>query len=471
MTQFKEQGGVSTMDPPAYKRWIASQILKNYVSFSATDKRRVKAEKYRIQAQLPHVVEYFHYVKDPYSHLAAQILQTFSARYNVEITCHLVSEPPGDNAPELDMLMALSRYDAHQIAPYYGLTFHERTAPPNEGLAKFATQILATQNNRNFIACAAQVGAALWSDDEQRLQQLAKQYGSASPDEATGQIALGNNRRAELKHYSGAMFYFAGEWYWGVDRLQHLETRLAELGADTQPQNNLLAPRPDAPVGPLRDNGSLTLEVFPTLRSPYSAIIFDRTVALARETGVKLVLRPVLPMVMRGVPTTAIKGPYIFWDAGREARAAGVPFGNIYDPVGEPVRRCCSLIPWAIEQEKGAELISAFYRCAFVEGINTNNNRGMRKAVEQAGLDWGEALVRIGNHEGERMLEKNRLCLYDAGIWGTPSFRLLDSEGTQLLALWGQDRLWRIAHEIQLRLGINNAESSTRHDLLATGKS
>ena len=39
MARFKEQGGVSTMDPPAYKRWIASQMLKNYVSFAGTDKR------------------------------------------------------------------------------------------------------------------------------------------------------------------------------------------------------------------------------------------------------------------------------------------------------------------------------------------------------------------------------------------------------------------------------------------------
>jgi len=178
----------------------------------------------------------------------------------------------------------------------------------------------------------------------------------------------------------------------------------------------------------------------------------DRSVALAKATGVKLVLRPVLPMVMRGVPTTAIKGPYIFWDTGREARSAGVPFGKIYDPVGEPVRRCCSLIPWAIEQGKGAELISAFYDCAFVNGISTNNNRGMRKVVEQAGLSWREAKSRLGDPEGERMLEENRLCLYEVGIWGTPSFRLLDAEGTQLIALWGQDRLWRIAEEIQLQL-------------------
>ena len=37
----------------------------------------------------------------------------------------------------------------------------------------------------------------------------------------------GTAHRAELKHYSGAMFYYGKEWYWGVDRLYHLEKRLA----------------------------------------------------------------------------------------------------------------------------------------------------------------------------------------------------------------------------------------------------
>ena len=452
MAQFKEQGGVSTMDPPAFKRWIASQMLKNYVSFSGTNKRRIKEEKKRVREKSPHRVEYFHYVDDPYSHLAAQILQAFAARYDIKLRCYLVSEPPGDNAPELDMLMKLSRYDAHKIADYYCLEFTQRSDAPDTQLSQTAKAILCAQGSDNFIACAAQVGRALWSDDGSSLQALEKQYGSLQSDQVAAQIAIGNARRAELKHYSGAMFYYAGEWYWGVDRLYHLEIRLAELQADRQPGQSLIAARPETPTGPLQDNGTLTLEIFPTLRSPYSSIVFDRAVALAKATGVKLVLRPVLPMVMRGVPTTAIKGPYIFWDTGREARSAGVPFGKIYDPVGEPVRRCCSLIPWAIEQGKGAELISAFYDCAFVNGISTNNNRGMRKVVEQAGLNWREAKSRLGDPEGERMLEENRLCLYEVGIWGTPSFRLLDAEGTQLIALWGQDRLWRIAEEIQLQL-------------------
>ena len=33
-----------------------------------------------------------------------------------------------------------------------------------------------------------------------------------------------------------------------------------------------------------------------------------------------------------------------------------------------------------------------------------------------------------------------------------PSFRLLDEQGQQLLALWGQDRLWLFAREIQRQL-------------------
>lgn len=37
-------------------------------------------------------------------------------------------------------------------------------------------------------------------------------------------------RRETLGHYSGAMLYYGGEWYWGIDRLHYLEARLETLG-------------------------------------------------------------------------------------------------------------------------------------------------------------------------------------------------------------------------------------------------
>lgn len=450
--QFKEQGGAATMDPSSLRRWLQSKVMTHIVGPKRFQSKRERFEKQRAKSGASHRVEYFHQVRDGYSHLAAQCLAILVQRYDIELVCHLVDGPSGNNAPEPDLLLKLSRYDASCIASEYGLTFSEHPEPPSEELANLAIAILAAQSDQDFIKHAAQIGDALWSADQARLHQLAQQLSKASPQQLAQRIEQGNTRRAQLGHYSGAMFYYGGEWYWGVDRLYHLEKRLGDLGVDRTCEKPLLMPRPAIDNGPLRDDGSLTLEFYPSLRSPYTAIVFDRVLELASATGLNLEVRPVLPMVMRGVPATQIKGMYIFADAAREAREAAVDYGNFYDPIGDPVRRCYSLYPWACEQGKGIELLSAFLNCAFAKGINTNTDRGLQQVVEQAGLDWQQAKNLVGQAGWEEPLENNRLAMYKAGLWGVPSFRLLGTEGQQLLALWGQDRLWLIAREIQRQL-------------------
>ncbi|MFT5484609.1 MAG: 2-hydroxychromene-2-carboxylate isomerase, partial [Halieaceae bacterium] len=304
------------------------------------------------------------------------------------------------------------------------------------------------------------VGTALWNDDEETLNSIAQRNGVATPDTVEDKIKEGTDRRHELQHYSGAMFYYEQEWYWGVDRLYHLEKRLATLGVDSQPGEIGLVPRPAVEAGEFRDQGTLTLEIYPSLRSPYTAISFDRAIELARDTGVKLVVRPVLPMVMRGVPATRQKGLYIFMDAAREAREAGVAYGNFYDPIGNPVRRCYSLYPWACEQGRGNELISSFLSLVFAHGVNTNTDKGLKRVVENAGLDWQQAQSIIGQSGWEEILENNRLAMYESGLWGVPSLRLLDERGEQILALWGQDRLWIFAREIQRQLSLRQTPIS-----------
>jgi 2-hydroxychromene-2-carboxylate isomerase len=450
--QFQDQGGAATMDPSSLARWLTSKIITRVFQPARLEKKRAEIERQRVKAGEPHRVEYFHQVEDGYSHLAAQVLQALAERYDIELVCHLVEGPKGKNLPEPELLLRLSRYDAFHVAPEYGLEFPEHEPSPDPDLVKRASAILAAQDARGFVGCAADVGRALWADDPAGLETLAERHGSASDAETAARIEAGTRRRQELKHYSGAMFYYGDEWYWGVDRIYHLEKRLAAAGADRQSGQPMIVPRPPVEAGELRDNGSLTFEVYPSLRSPYTSIAFDRAVKLARETGVKLVVRPVLPMVMRGVPATREKGLYIFMDTAREAREAGIPYGNFYDPIGEPVRRCYSLYPWAVEQGRGNELISSFLGAAFARGINTNNDRGLKQVVEDAGLDWGQAKTHLGEPGWEELLEKNRLAMYDAGLWGVPSFRLLDANGDQVLALWGQDRLWLFAREIQRRL-------------------
>ena len=447
--QFEEQGGAATMDPSSFRRWLTSKFMTHRTSARSTEKRRAKAERARKKSGATHRVEYFHQVEDGYSHLAAQLLRPLLEHYDVELVCHLVTVENDANLPEPDLLLPLSRFDASCVAPHYGLAFPEGRAAPDPALVARAEQILAGVSQADFPEAAVSVGEAVWADDAEGLAALADRYGEASRAEAEAQVAQGTARRAELKHYSAAMFHYGGEWYWGADRFYHLEDRLAGYGACRKPMETLLCPRPDVEYGPLRDEGTLTLEIYPSLRSPYTSIVFDEALELAERTGVRCVVRPVLPMVMRGVSATMQKGAYIFSDTAREARARGLAFGPFYDPIGEPVRQAYSLYAWACEQGRGSELLSSFLQAAFFKGINTSGDVGMRWVVEEAGLSWSEAKTRIGNSDWEENIEANRLVMYEFGSWGVPSFRLLDAQGQEIVGLWGQDRLWYFSREIQ----------------------
>ena len=457
-TESKKPRGGEMANPSPPLRWAMSKVLARAADPERRAARRSKLEAKRHKAGAAHVVEYFHQVDDGYSHLAAQMLGPFVERYDVRLVCHLVGPPTGPNAPEPDFLLGLSRYDAARIGPRYGLEFPGGGDAPDRELLDLATLILAglVTDSAAFVDAASRVGDALWSGSMQALQDLAAHYPPAA--DATSVLASGERRRTELGHYSGAVFHYGKEWYWGVDRLCHLEKRLIELGA-CRDGGAILCARPAIENGPHRDDGSMTLEIFPSARSPYTALSFDAAVELARTTGVGLRVRPVLPMVMRGVPVTRTKGVYIFMDAAREASAYGLTdWGSYYEPVGGPVERCYSLYPWAVAEGRGVELLSAFMRAAFREGVNTNTDAGLRHVVEAAGLSWTAARSIVGkdawnDNAWRDEVEANRRAMYDLGLWGVPSFRLLDAGGETRLRVWGQDRLWLVAHEIQRALG------------------
>jgi len=195
------------------------------------------------------------------------------------------------------------------------------------------------------------------------------------------------------------------------------------------------------------------LEFFASLRSPYTYIATERVLALAKRTGAELALRPVLPMVMRGLPVPPAKQLYIALDTKREAEDAGVAFGRICDPVGRPVERCFSLYPWARERGRGAELLLEFMRAAWSQGVDTGTEAGLRLTVERAGLSWGEAQAQLDRDESWRAeLEANRAAMFALGLWGVPSFRVRGG-GAGDYATWGQDRLWRVEEELCARIG------------------
>lgn len=447
--QFEDQGGLATSNPPAIVRWLTSKLMSWMISPAAQNRRRARAERARLRRGEPHRVEYFHQVEDAYSHLAAQLLRPLLETYDVELVPHLVTVEKDRNLAEPELLPPLARHEAAKLAPYYGLRFPGAASAPSPGLVDRARAVLAGVAPADFPEAAVAVGDALWQADAAQLEVLSRKWDSADAADVSLALKNGNARRAAAGHYSAGMFLHNAEWYWGADRMYLLEERLTDLGARREGGAGTVCARPEILLGPRRDDGSLTLEIYPSLRSPYTAVIFDTALELVRETGVRGVVRPVLPMVMRGVPATRQKGMYIFTDAAREARALGRDFGPFYDPIGEPVRRAYSLWPWARECGRGDELLQSFHRRAFYEGVNTGSDDGLRCVVEGAGLPWDEAQRRVGTTDWEDEIEANRLAMLDMGCWGVPSFRLLDRDGSEVLAVWGQDRLWLVSHEIQ----------------------
>ncbi len=417
--------------------------------------RRWLAEQRRRLRGQPHEILYFHHVDDPYSQLAAQLLPELVRRYTVSIAPQLVDAPSDAAAPERALLAAFARKDAADVAPGYGLVFPPRAAAPSTAACELAASLLASAaRSGDFAVDAQQIGAALWARDDAGLRALAAECSPSDPERTRAARARGTRLRERLGHYLGGMFYYAGEWYWGVDRLHHLERRLQSLGALRSGASAApIAPRPvlqDAFTPTSR--ARVKLEFYLSLRSPYSYIAMDRVFALARRYPLDLALRPVLPMVMRGLPVPRAKRLYITLDTKREAEDLGLDFGRVCDPVGRPVERCFSLYPWANARGRGAELLHAFARAAFAEGVDTGTDAGMRHVVERAGLAWDEARPHLDAEGWRDELERNREQLLGLGLWGVPSFRILGRAGEPDYCTWGQDRLWRVEAELRARL-------------------
>lgn len=409
-------------------------------------RRGLKAFGRKLSGSRPEVL-YFHQPDDPYSQLTAQVLTDLQARYDINLKVMLVDEPEDEMAPERLALQAYSRRDAAKIAPYHGLTFDEVLQQPSSASLKLARRTLAASSN--LIKVAAEIGDAYWKDDTDRLDRIAM----VSDDQTERMFNDGTKTRAQLGHYLGATFYFEGEWYWGLDRLPYMEERMAEAGLRLSGcrQVTHFQSRPEF-MGSPTNGKRLTVEFFPSARSPYTAVSMAETLDLPNHYPVDIKVRPVLPMVMRNLPVPKKKGMYILRDTKREADRVGVPFGKISDPVGEPVRRVYSLFSWADAQGKGGQLLNAFTDLAWAEGVDAGSDAGLKTACERVGLSWDEASEIVDNNDWEVWAEENRQQMMQSDLWGVPSFRLLNESGKELFSCWGRDRIWLLTHEIQKAL-------------------
>lgn len=418
-------------------------------------KKRASSERTRVKRGERHQLHYFHQVDDPYSALAAASLQHLVARYDIDLIPHVVSPPPDSAAPERDKLVAYSRKDAQLLARRFGLDFRDPGAQPPPGAVQWAAGVLvaAIAENR-FVNLAGQVSASLWrttANLARNDEPPAGELRAASPLEVASHRQAADALRRQLGHYLGATFFYGGEWYWGIDRLHHLERRLQDLGAQRPEVHDLMFPPGTDLQEPTPIANPPAIEFFFSLRSPYSAIVAPRIFALARLTGAQVRLRFVLPMVMRGLQVPRDKRMYIVHDAAREAFARGIPYGRVNDPAGRPTERGLALIPYAVQAGRGPDYVLSFMRGVWAEGINAGSDRGLRKIAERAGLSWNGAAQALKDEAWRKTAENNRAGMSGLGLWGVPSFRVGHT------AVWGQDRLWAVEQALKQEKDVRGA--------------
>ena len=228
--QFRDQGGAASSDPSWLRRKITSLMMRRLADPLRRERARARAESARLRRGEPHRLVYFHQPEDAYSHLAVQLLQPLCERYDIVLETRLCTAEPGANTPEPELLESYARRDCAQVAPHYGLVFPAAAAAPDSALLAAARGILAAQPPAALPAVAPLVGAALWSTDTAAMRALEQRFGVADEARVASALDAGNAERRRLGHYAGAMFHYGGEWYWGVDRLYHLERRLVALG-------------------------------------------------------------------------------------------------------------------------------------------------------------------------------------------------------------------------------------------------
>jgi 2-hydroxychromene-2-carboxylate isomerase len=423
------------------KSLLMPAISQRLLSRERLLRQRARIERARRSRGEPHVLHYFHQIDDPYSALAAATLPRLAARYDIHIAPHVVGPPPDSAAPERDKLVAYSRKDAQLLAEHWGLDFRDAHRQPASQAVQRATCLLvAAADAGRFVESAAVVSTCLWRDaaqpDEAALAQLPLPV--ASPAAAASHVAAASAMRRQLGHYLGATFFYGGEWYWGIDRMHHMEQRLQDLGAQRAGVVGLLFPPNEDLNRPVHVVDPPSIDFFVSLRSPYSAIVTPRVFNLGRLTGAPVRLRFVLPMVMRGLPVPREKRRYISLDAAREAFVRGIDFGRVNDPLGRPTERGLALIPFANRAGKGQEYLLSFMRGVWAEGIDAGSDRGLRRIVERAGLSWNAAGSALNDETWRKTAEDNRAEMFALGLWGVPSFRVRDT------AVWGQDRLWAV---------------------------
>ena len=441
---------------------IRNKMMMNWSNEKNFYNQRKAKEKLRVKEGRPHTVFYFHSLSDPYAHLTIQVIKKLISNFNIVLEIFFISEPSENFTPEKTMYRKHCLKDSKEIAPFYGLIFEAKEfyLKENEKLAYKILDHFSDINQDDYIDLIFKVSSLLWDNNIAGLNAIISNLSDKERELLSKKNIdiniKGNKKIQSLEYYFSASFHYEGENYWGIDRLSYLEKRLIELGlkknnSDKNIVKKLEKSKFDSNQIIKKDN-SLILEFFPSLNSPYTYISFKRVERLIDNYPIKLLTKPVLPMLMRNMKIPTHKGKYILSDSAREGRKYGSIIKDIYSPIGSPANKAYSLFPIIDSYGLGFRYLEELTKASFFYGINIGNEEFLEKLSKDLGLPWDKIRVELNTDNWRSILEKNLKDMYSGNSWGVPSFKLTNFDNSNPYYQWGQDRIWLIENEIIDRL-------------------
>ncbi len=431
-----------------------AQQLRSKILTLMFDPRVIRSKRWLIETRRRlsgkrHVVSVFLQIDDPYSYILSHYLPSLAKQYDIELRLYLSDAEGEDYQPEPLLLAEYSIADCIRLARELGIPFLDKgSLPPTEHRVGISDAVAAQFATDRFDDVLKQALEVFWRGHTAAAASLSQAGDSGG--EALASIAKSQKLLRKLGHYNSAMLHYGGEWYWGVDRLHYLTQRLTQLGlaAKGSPDARLMsiqqAMRVSLPIKPPVAARNLPpIEYFHSFRSPYSYLALPRILEIADAFGIEVKIRPVLPMVMRGMKVPLRKLLYIANDTCREAARKNLPFGKIADPVGVGAERCLAVYCYAESEQRAREFVLNAGAAIWSEAIDVSTDKGMRKLSGRSGLFWPDVKKTMENDEWRPVIEANRESMMDSGSWGVPTVRMGE------FIAWGQDRDWMLVRHLE----------------------
>ncbi|NQY64434.1 MAG: DsbA family protein [Alteromonadaceae bacterium] len=402
------------------------------------------------------VAEVYLSLSDPYSFMLVQVLPLLACRFKIEFKLFLVYGDLSDTAGNISLWNKWAFKDANHLAAQYDL-LPVKNIPSQQSLL---TGQQMWQFRDNNIEDAINIFRCTW------YEEFPEHFRPSTP--VMNHQIKNQQRQVAKGHYLAATIYFFGEWYWGIDRLSHLERKLIKLGKgsvenqiyfeknipdfyanvvgtaesvsvdDTFVDNSTDSTNLEPSVKSIKTTDQTSIDVFVSLRSPYSYLGFIQAQKLSQYYQIPLNIKPVLPMMMRGLSVPKPKQRYIFIDALREAQNKNIPFNNFSDPLGQGVVNCYKLFAYARQKNLAEAYMKSMFEAVYVHGIDLAIKANVEIICRQVGFDYQDAVIFNEEYNWQSWVNEYQKSLAEMGFWGVPCFRFEES------VCWGQDRLWLI---------------------------